>query len=168
MKIRYILLLVLVSVGFAGCDKINNESLKGFSVHIDLGEYGKWNTYGVHALGDYRYFNRMKGIPSNFPYNVNTYTGFGGVLLFMGQDMTSGGPVPLAFDMACPVEHKAEVTITIDESNLEAVCPKCQSRYNVLLGSGGPISGMAMDRKVGLNMYRVHPTVNGGYVISNY
>lgn len=154
--------------GFAGCEKINNESLKGFTVHIDLGEIGKWNTYGVHVLGDYQFFNRMKGIPKNFPYNVNTYTGYGGVLLFMGQDMATGGSVPLAFDMACPVEHNAEVTVTIDESTLEAYCPKCKSRYNVLLGSGGPISGMAMDRKVGLNMYRVHPTVNNGYVISNY
>lgn len=167
LKIGFLLLLAIMSCGFAGCDKIDNESLKGYSVRIDLGEYGKWNTYGVHALGEYRYFNRLKGIPSNFPYNVNTYTGFGGVLLFMGQDM-SGGPVPLAFDMACPVEHNADVTVAIDESNLEAYCPKCKSRYNVLLGSGGPVSGMAMDRRVGLNMYKARPTVNGGYVITNY
>ncbi len=168
LKIVNILLLALVCYGFASCDKINNESIKGYTVRIDLGEYGKWNTYGVHALGDYRFFNRAKGIPSNFPYNVNTYTGFGGVLLFMGQDMTTGGPAPLAFDMACPVERNPEVTVTVDEANLEAYCPKCQSRYNVLLGSGGPISGMAMDRKVGLNMYKVRPTVNGGYIITNY
>lgn len=167
-KILHILLLLLLSLGFAGCEKINNESLPNYSVRIDLGEYGKWTTYGVHSLGEYRYFNRVKGIPSNFPYNVNTYTGFGGVLLFMGQDMTSGGPVPLAFDMACPVEHNADVTVTIDDSNLEAYCPKCKSRYNVLLGSGGPISGMAMDRKVGLNMYKVRSTINGGYIITNY
>lgn len=163
-----LLLAVVGIVNLVSCEKINNDSLKGFTVLIDLGEYGKWNTYGVHALGDYRFFNRFKGIPSNFPYNVNTYTGFGGVLLFMGQDMTSGGPVPLAFDMACPVEHDTNVTVTIDDATLEAVCPKCKSRYNVLLGAGAPISGMAIDRKVGLNMYRVHPTVNGGYLISNY
>ena len=170
MKIKIVNLLVLAFLccGLAGFDKINNESFKGFSVRIDLGESGKWTTYGVHALGDYRVFNRAKGIPSNFPYNVNTYTGFGGVLLFMGQDMTTGGPAPLAFDMACPVEHNAEVTVSIDESNLEAYCSKCKSLYNVLLGSGGPISGMAMDRKVGLSMYKVRGTINGGYVITNY
>ena len=78
-------MLLLVAFGLlVGCDKINNKSLPGYSVRIDLGEYGKWNTYGVHSLGEYRIFNRAKGIPSNFPYNVNTYTGFGGVLLFMG------------------------------------------------------------------------------------
>ena len=156
-----------MGVGFVGCDKIDNESMKGFSVRIDLGEYGKWNTYGVHALGDYRFFNRMKGIPSNFPYNVNTYTGFGGVLLFMGQDMETGGPSPLAFDMACPVEHNAEVTVSIDPDNLDAVCHKCDSHYDVLIGGGGPKSGMAWDRKVGLNPYRVLPTNTGGYIITN-
>ena len=150
---KNILLLLVACCALVGCDKINNESLPNYSVRIDLGEYGKWNTYGVHVLGDYRFFNRVKGIPSNFPYNVNTYTGFGGVLLFMGQDMSVGGAAPLAFDMACPVEHNADVTVTIDPDNLDAVCNK---------------SGMAIERKVGLNVYKVRPTINGGYIITNY
>lgn len=166
---HFFVLLVIVACGvLAACDKINNESLPNYAVRIDLGEYGKWNTYGVHSLGEYRIFNRNKGLPSNFPYNVNTYTGYGGVLLFMGQDMTSGGAAPLAFDLACPVEHNAEVTVTIDSENLDAVCPKCKSHYDVLIGAGGPKSGMAIDRKVGLNMYKVRPTVNGGYLVTNY
>jgi len=168
MKIKYYILVILLACAILpSCDKINNESLPNYSVRIDLGEYGKWNTYGVHSLGEFRYFNRVKGIPTNFPYNVNTYTGFGGVLLFMGQDI-NGGPTPLAFDMACPVEHNADVTVTIDPDNLDAVCSKCNSRYDVLLGSGGPKSGMAIERKVGLNMYKVRSTVNGGYIITNY
>ena len=55
-------MLTFLCCGLAGCDKINNESFKGFSVRIDLGESGKWTTYGVHALGDYRVFNRAKAI----------------------------------------------------------------------------------------------------------
>lgn len=168
MRIKiYILLLVACGL-LGGCDKINNESLPNYSVRINLGDYGLWNTYGVHSLGDFRIFNRVKGLPKNFPYNVNTYTGFGGVLLFMGQDLQSGGAVPLAFDLACPVEHNAEVTVSIDPSTLDAVCPTCKSHYDVLIGSGGPKSGIAIDRKVGLNMYKVHPTSSGGYIISNY
>ena len=166
---RNILLTLLLVAGctLMGCEKINNDSLPNYPVRIDLGEYGKWNTYGVHSLGEYRIFNREKGIPSNFPYNVNTYTGFGGVLLFMGQDI-NGNPAPLAFDLACPVEHLADVTVTIDPDNLDAYCAKCKSHYDVITGLGGPKSGMAIDRKVGLNIYKVRSTVNGGYVISNY
>ena len=166
--ILYIILSLMAMLPLTGCDKINNESLPDYSVRINLGEYGLWNTYGVHSLGEYRVFNMAKRIPSNFPYNVNTYTGFGGVLLFMGQDMASGGAVPLAFDLACPVEHNADVTVTIDDDNLDAVCKKCGSRYDVLIGAGGPKCGMALDSKVGLNPYKVRPTTTGGYIITNY
>ena len=160
--------VAVLALLLTGCDKINNQSLPTYTVHINLGDYGKWNIYGVHSLGEYRIFNRLKGLPSNFPYNVNTYTGFGGVLLFMGQDMATLTPVPLAFDLACPVEHNADVTVTIDPTSLDAVCPKCDSHFDVLIGAGGPKSGMAVSRKVGLNMYRVRPTSSGGYIITNY
>ena len=148
---KNILLLLVAFCALVGCDKINNESLPNYPVRIDLGDYGKWNTYGVHSLGEFRFF----------------YTGFGGVLLFMGQDMY-GNPSPLAFDMSCPVEHNADVTVTIDSDNLDAYCAKCKSRYDVITGLGGPKSGMAIDRKVGLNIYKVRSTINGGYIISNY
>ena len=70
-NLLYMMLLVACMLPL-GCDKINNESLPNYPVRIDLGEYGKWNTYGVHSLGEYLIFNREKGLPSNFPYNVNT------------------------------------------------------------------------------------------------
>ena len=161
--------LVLTAIMIlGGCEKVNNDSLPDYTVRINLGEFGLWNTYGVHSLGDFRIFNRAKGLPSNFPYNVNTYTGFGGVLLFMGQDMSTGGAEPLAFDLACPVEHNADVSVSIDPKNLDAVCAKCGSRYDVLIGAGGPKSGVAITRKVGLNPYKVRPTTTGGYIISNF
>ena len=166
-KKLFIILLLGACCAVVGCDKINNESLPNYPVRIDLGEYGKWNTYGVHSLGEYRIFNREKGWPANFPYNVNTYTGFGGVLLFMGQDI-DGSPAPLAFDLACPVDHNPDITVSIDSENLDAYCAVCKSRYDVITGLGGPKSGMAIDRKVGLNLYKVRPTTNGGYIISNY
>ncbi len=167
MKKILLTMLLGACCALMSCDKINNESLPNYPVRIDLGEYGKWNTYGVHSLGEYRIFNREKGLPSNFPYNVNTYTGFGGVLLFMGQDL-NGNASPLAFDLSCPVEHNADVTVSIDSDNLDAYCAKCKSRYDVITGMGGPKSGMAIDRKVGLNIYKVRSTVNGGYIITNY
>lgn len=166
-SISKILLLMVAVVLLLGCDKINNEALPSYPVRIDLSNHGLWNTYGVHSLGEYRIFNRPKGIPSNFPYNVNTYTGFGGVLLFMGQDV-SGNAAPLAFDLACPVEHNPEVAVSIDPDNLDAVCSKCKSRYDVITGMGGPKSGMAIDHKVGLNIYKVRSSSTGGYFISNY
>ena len=152
--------LMLLLTAASGCDHIDNKTIPRFSVRIDLGSYALWNTYGVSGMGQFRIFNREKNVPSNFPFNVNTYTGYGGVLLIMGIDS------PLAYDMACPVEISPEVTLSMDASNFEAVCPRCGSRFNPLTGDGGPVSGVAINNKVGMRQYHVSPS-NGGYVIAN-
>lgn len=159
-KFFSILVALVILLMAASCDKIDNKAVPRFTVRIDLGGFAMWNTYGVNGVGDYRIFNREKGIPANFPYNVNTYTGYGGVLLMMCLEG------PSAYDLACPVESSQDVTLSIDPDNFEAYCPKCGSRYNPLTGAGGPIRGVAINNKVGMRIYHVTPN-NGGYFISN-
>ena len=164
MKRKYafacIITALLALIGSTACDTIDSKALPSYAVRIDLGSYALWNTYGVYGMGDYRIFNREKGIPNNFPYSVTTYTGYGGVLLMMGAEM------PMAYDLACPVEMSPSITLSIDPGNFEAVCPKCRSHYNPLTGDGGPVSGVAINNKVGMTRYRVMPS-NGGYIIAN-
>ena len=152
--------ILLTMVAASSCDHIDNKTVPRYSVRIDLGSYALWSTYGVSGMGEYRIFNRMKNIPSNFPYNVNTYTGYGGVLLMMGIDG------PLAYDLSCPVEASPDITLSISNENFEAVCPRCNSHYDPLMGAGGPVSGVAINNKVGMRQYRVLSS-NGGYVITN-
>ena len=152
--------LLTLAAATTSCDHIDNKTVPNFSVRIDLDSYALWNTYGVNGVGDYRIFNRIKQIPANFPYNVNTYTGFGGVLLMMGIDG------PLAYDLSCPVEINQDVILSIDAENFNAVCPRCHSRFDPLMGNGGPLSGVAINNKVGMRQYRVMPN-NGGYTIVN-
>lgn len=159
-KIFNILFALLVMVMAGACEHIDNKAIPRFTVRIDLGGYAMWNTYGVGGMGEYRIFNRDKRIPSNFPYDVNTYTGYGGVLLMMGIDG------PMAYDLACPVEASREIVLSIDNSNFDAVCPRCGSHFNPLTGNGGPLSGVAITNKVGMRQYHVTPS-NGGYFISN-
>ena len=151
-----IALLTLAS----SCDRIDNKTIPSYTVHIDLSGYALWSVYGVNGMGDYRIFNRDKRIPANFPYSMNTYTGFGGVLLIMGIDG------PLAYDLSCPVEISQDVILSINASNFEAVCPRCNSHFDPLMGSGGPISGVAINNKVGMRQYHVLPNI-GGYIITN-
>ena len=155
-----VLIALLVMVMASGCDKIDNKVVPSFVVRIDLGNIALWNAYGVAGMGDYRIFSREKQLPSNFPYNVNTYTGYGGVLLMMGLEM------PMAYDLSCPVEMSRDVILTINPDNFDAVCPRCGSRFNPLTGAGGPLSGVAINNKVGMRQYRVIPS-NGGYIIAN-
>ncbi len=163
MKTRqaiYTLLALLALAVTSGCEHIDNKTVPRFTVRLDLGSYALWNTYGVNGMGEYRIFDRIKRIPANFPYNVNTYTGFGGVLLMMGID------TPMAYDLSCPVEASQDIVLSIDNSNYDAVCPRCGSHFNPLTGNGGPVSGVAITNKVGMRQYRVMPS-NGGYFISN-
>lgn len=164
MKIKTTFLAIaalLLLTATSSCDHIDNKTLPNFTVRIDLTGYALWNVYGVSTFGDYSIFNRDKRIPANFPYNVSTYTGYGGVLLMMGMD----GPV--AYDLACPVEASQDIVLSISADNFDAVCPRCNSHFDPLMNAGGPVSGVAIKNKVGMRQYRVTPN-NGGYFISNY
>lgn len=154
------LTVLMAAAVCTGCDHIDNKSVPRFTVRIDLGSFALWNTYGVNGVGSYNIFNMEKHLPANFQYNVNTYTGYGGVLLMMGLNG------PMAYDLSCPVEISRDIILSVDPDNLETVCPRCGSRYNPLTGDGGPVHGVAINNKVGMRQYRVTPT-NGGYIISN-
>ena len=166
MKKTCVIMVLLMAV-LASCEHINNKEVPNFMVRLDLSSFAVWSTYGVAGVGDYRYFNRDKRLPANFPYNVNTYTGFGGILLMMGLDSSTGNYSPVAYDAACPVENRMDVVVGIDSDNFDAVCPNCKSRYDVFMGSGGPKSGPAITHRYGLRMLKVYSSPSGGYTISN-
>ena len=166
MKTIFKISLILITLLFASCEK-QYEGPRGL-VNIDLGTYALWSTSGVAGVGDSRYFNREKQIPANFPFTVNTYTGYGGVLLVMAYDGITNSYEPQAYGASCPVEGDLNVCVTVDPENIfEAYCPKCKSRYAIVNGLGGAISGVALDRKCKLPLYKVRSTGNGGYIITS-
>lgn len=63
--------------------------------------------------------------------------GFGGVLVFHSS---SGSNPFLAYDIACPYEINASITVQVDPSGMTATCPKCGSQYD-LVYFGRPLSG---------------------------
>jgi len=153
----------------AGCgSELDDTRIPAFSVQINLTDPGRWNVYGVSAYGQANYFVRQSRIPANFPYTETTYTGFGGVLIIMGMNpFLAGEMAPLAYDMACPVECDANIRVAIDPDTFEAVCPVCDSHYDVTMGAGAPIAGPALTGSVkyGLQRYSVIPG-GGGYMIT--
>ena len=157
---KRIVLIVLVAVALAACTKVENHRIPYSSVNIALDNTGLWDTYGVHALGDCRIFNKSQKIPSNFAYTAMTFTGYGGVMLVAGVDNT-----PLAYDCCCPVECAPGITLFFN-SELEAECPTCGSRFDVINGTGSPLSGEAHEKAYGLTIYHAFPASFGGYVIT--
>ena len=157
-----------------GCETVNDTRIPAMPVYIDLSNQGMWNSYGVSGFGSFRYFVCQTGSaiePAGFPYKDGAATGYGGVLLIEGMDpfelQTS---MPLAYDLSCPVEKSPTIRVVIDPETFEAVCPVCESHYDVTMGAGAPTAGAALagERQYGLRRYTVHPTTLGGYIINDY
>lgn len=166
MTMRNLLLpavIVVASASFCSCDGVDDDRIPVYQVNLPLNNVGLWDTYGVHAYGETRAFIRPT-VPSDFPYTVSNYTGFGGVLIVMGG---SDAVTVLAYDMACPVERQTDVRISVDPDSGEAVCAVCGSRYNIVEYNGSSVSGPAYMYHYGLRQYRAVPAPNGGYTIVN-
>ena len=136
-------------------------------VNIDLSNPGLWATYGVHGYGQFNKFILAPNCiePPGFSYVYGSATGYGGVLLICGQAM-SGSIEPLAYDLSCPVERLPEVRVYIDFNTLEAICPDCDSHYDVVEANGAPTSGPAEAMHYALTPYSCYPTNTGGYIIT--
>lgn len=166
-------LLVFIFLLLSGCQSVDNERIPNMAVNISLADAGVWNTFGVAGFGSNRNFiynGTGTSEPSGFSYKYGSATGFGGVLLIEGIDpLNPALASPLAYDLACPVERKASVRVHIDMDTYVAVCNECHSTYDVTMANGAPISGEAYTGKYkyALRQYRVIPSGNGGYFITN-
>lgn len=155
----------------AGCQTVNDSRIPAVPVYINLSNQGIWTTYGVSGFGDFNYFIFRSGSPIEpvgFNYLSTSATGYGGVLLIEGTDVFTGATgVPLAYDLACPVEKSPTIRVAIDPKTYDAVCPVCDSHYNVTTAPGAPVSNPALDLHYGLRRYYCHPTTLGGYIIND-
>lgn len=168
----YFALAALLLILLSACQSVNDDRLPVAPVNINLGNSALWNTYGVSGFGIYRYFilNGSTKEPAGFSYSAMSSTGFGGVLLIGGMNPFSNETdVPLAYDLACPVECKSDIRVRIDNETFAAVCPECGSTFDVTMAAGAPLSGPAAtgSHKYGLRRYQCLKTDNGGYMIIN-
>ncbi|MDE6792584.1 MAG: hypothetical protein K2J48_05830 [Muribaculaceae bacterium] len=168
------LLLILLSViliSLCGCSTVDDERIPNMPVNIRLADAGTWNSFGVAGFGSHRQFILANGIrqPRSFPFSEMSATGFGGVLLISGIDPFSNDTdIPLAYDLACPVERDAKVIVEIENETYSAVCHSCGSVFNVTTAGGSPISGPAASgTPCGLRRYQCISSGAGGYLITN-
>ncbi len=156
MRMRsFALLLTLASIlcATSGCEKIDNHRLPPVNVNIVFTTIGEWATYGVAGPGQSQVFIKSERLPIGYPYKESEFTGFGGVVLICDPIGTYH-----AYDLACPVECKANVRIEWETGTTQAgimYCPKCGSRYDVY-NYGTAVSGPALEDHYGLQPYNVY------------
>lgn len=147
-------------MAFSACHSIDDDRIPPMNVYLNFNTVGDWTLYGVPGAGSYRQFIKAERIPAQYPYSAISATGFGGVLL-VGD--VHGQPV--AYDLACPVECRADVRIKVNADALNAECPSCHSTYDIVTNYGYPLSGKAAEKGYGLQRYHVAPGRNGEYMI---
>jgi nitrite reductase/ring-hydroxylating ferredoxin subunit len=120
-KLFFIWLTLLVS---GACDKVQNP-IPSMSVYLELDVSTK--------------DRELRGYPSYKEYtksNINPSKeriGFGGVLVvhtIVGEYV--------AFDRACPYEANSTIAVEVDEDILNAVCPRCGTKYDIATFPGAP------------------------------
>ena len=161
-----LLFIISASIAMTGCNEVNSDRIPYADVYVDL-TYN-WNIYGVHSMGEYKYFIRSNDLakrePRDFPFNANTRTGFGGLLLTCDAENH-----PLVYDLACPFERKSNIIVRVLPDNSNVVeCPQCHSRYNVTEFFGSAIDGPAKTHRYGLTRYNAYPnqaSLTTGYTL---
>lgn len=169
-RILNIAALAALLVTASSCNTVDDERIPSMPVGINLSTIDLWTSYGVSGYGMYRTFVRELHEPRDFAYSATTATGFGGVLLVSGVNpFTLEAGVPLAYDLACPVEVKRDVRVRMQADDLVpvAVCPECGSSFDVVERAGAASGGPALSRKLGLRRYECLESAGGGYVITN-
>lgn len=164
MFVPAVLCSVATGVLTPSCESLNDERIPPYSVNLIFSDIASWLTYGTPAALDYRRFILSERVPSNYPWRIGETTGFGGVLLV--GDLNGA---PRAYDLACPVECRANVRIVVDTDTYTAYCPKCHSTYDIFTNYGQPLSGDAARLHYALRQYYVGAGSASEYmVIRNY
>lgn len=164
MKIRLAGALLSTLMVMTSCETSDDNRVPFVGVELEINA-AQWPVYGVFGYGDHRYFIKSERVPAGFPYSVSSCTNFGGILLISGTDDGFSYDAVLAYDLACPVEVPKVSRVVIDPETLEAVCPKCHSRFDVCEGRGRAISGVAREYKYDMCKFRVSQGMLGGYIV---
>ena len=121
-------ILSLLGSSFS-CKEEIRSSIPDCKVYIETlpHEYNKLKNPNSAVL-----YVHAPGAPVNFRY------GYGGVLIY--RDLESK---IRSCDLACPVE--ASYAIRVDVNMPFAVCPKCNSKFDLSYGFAAPVSGPAKE-----------------------
>lgn len=101
---------------------------------------------------------------SNINPNIER-PGFGGVIVFHGEDF-GNGPYQ-AYDLSCPYEAQKNVLLTLKQGDIYAECPVCKSKYE-LTSMGFPTEGsVSTYRLQQYNVRKVASNVGTKLIVTN-
>lgn len=157
---KRVVVILAVMIALVGCHHLDTNRIPPAPVRLTFYSVAEWNVYGVAGALNHKRYIKENRVPADYPYTALTQTGFGGVLI-VGDVLGA----PRAYDLACPVECRADVRIVVDDEALNAYCPKCKSVYSIFTNYGQPLSGPAAEMGYGLQQYYVGAGGQGEYMV---
>lgn len=150
LKIKSLILSLAITVIASACHSVDDDRIPPVAVYVPFATQADWTVYGVAGATSWRCFVKSLREPANYPYSALSQTGFGGVLLV--SDIHGD---PVAYDLACPYECKADIRVVVDQQLQRARCPKCGSVYDIFTNYGYPVGGPSAERGYALQRYHV-------------
>ena len=128
---RKIIVLLFLSGILFSCKKEIRSSIPNYEVYIETSpsEYAHLSTSGSAFS-----YVRTPGVPAP----VNFRYGYGGVLIYRDLERKIR-----SCDLACPVEASRTIRVEVDMPF--AVCPVCNSKFDLSYGFASPIAGPAKE-----------------------
>lgn len=152
MKGIRIMLLSLMTLLLLGCQGEVQYATPLRPIHYPI-YFGSAEGRALTPVGGYLRITK--------PSTATSAIGFGGILVIHGFAGSGMADYYYAYDLACPKELDPTNSLMVNDK-LEAVCPKCHSRFSIVYGGGMPIQGPAQSP---LLPYRVLP-IDGGIRIT--
>lgn len=124
-RLFFSVLTIISSFFITSCEREEENPIPNLSVNIrtPYSDFMQLRNAGSHI--EYKY--------GNF-YAAGTALGYGGVLIFRDYDNKLH-----AADLACPVEADKSVIVRVEMPY--AICPNCNSKYDLTFGFCSPVSG---------------------------
>jgi hypothetical protein len=145
--------LLLIILSLIACEKTPENPVYGsVYLRLDLQNRDK----ALRGVPSYRTYSLSKpGVDYN--PQINERIGLGGLLVVRTPFDTWA-----AFDLACPNEPtpNQNAIVEVDEDGINAVCPRCGTKYQIFDGTGIALEG----KKFGLRSYNVAVSGNTGVV----
>ncbi len=134
-RLLFALSTLAFSIGISSCHKEEEQPIPERNVNIrtPYADFMQLRNAGSHV--EYHYGEY---------YAAGTLIGFGGVVVFRDYDNKLH-----AADLACPVEVDENITVNVNMPY--AICPQCNTKYDLTFGFGTPVSGPG---KFPLKMYQ--------------
>ncbi len=124
-RFAYIVFSTIFFMSISSCREEEENPIPNRNVNINTSYSDYMQLRNAGSYVEYKY--------GNF-YAAGTLLGYGGILIFRDYDNKLH-----AADLACPVEANENVTVEVNMPY--AICPQCNTKYDLSFGFCTPVSG---------------------------